>query len=101
MPAYSVLCAACSPSLRSVAVTRKRTRHTHTLASMRTHPHARNVQRVLASGPSAGSTIHEKNESTVANVLRLDGTIGVRGDTQSVGARNFKLFEAMQMVSSW
>jgi hypothetical protein len=55
------------------------------------------VQRVLSSGPSAGASIHEKNLATLANVSHFDGSIQTRPD-DSVGARNFKLFEAMQLV---
>lgn len=56
------------------------------------------VQRVVSSGPRAGTHIHHKNITTVDNVMEMDGAISSHVD-DSVGTRNFKLFEAMQLVS--
>jgi hypothetical protein len=57
------------------------------------------VRRLVPSGPAApgAASIHEKSETTVRHVDALDGSIKARPD-DGVGARNFKVWEAMQLV---
>ena len=56
------------------------------------------VQRIMHSGPAAGPSVHDKNSNTVQNVLKFDGAIVDQPD-RGVGAKNFQLWQEMQLVS--
>jgi hypothetical protein len=53
--------------------------------------------KVMFSGPRAGPDLHDKNPTTVSNLESFDGAITDRPD-DSLGAKNFTLWQAMQLV---
>lgn len=55
------------------------------------------VQRIMRSGPRAGPAVHEKNAVTLQNMKTFEGAIVDQPD-RGIGARNFKLWQEMQLV---
>jgi hypothetical protein len=58
---------------------------------------AERAQRVMRSGPRVGPAVHEKSNASLERLGEFRGAIVDRPD-DGIGAKNFSLWQAMQLV---